>query len=328
MLRIGRCTFLALSGAALLLAGLVLDARPISFVPIASHWIVSAGLLVAGLGLVCLGIANVRRNDQSSAHDSHLSVSLRLAILGAGTLVMLTVVALGVLVKKAKAVPAADFLLHGRGPECCMGRLLRTPDGELAIADDGALELTSYSLDSSPSIEQLRAATELYEKTKAAAVKFEDYNYVRSKGGYTLSTREILGEETVPFEHVYNPEYMTDGRILDPERPESLVYYMDHVRAEKKLVCIMYMMPPGQHGPQIGGPLTRWHYHFRVGFCSDKNGIPRVKSVSYPQCPPGLTATTPEMMHVWLVDNPYGVFSHMMALPGQAPGQEHHHHED
>jgi len=97
------------------------------------------------------------------------------------------------------------------------------PDGELAIFMDGALELTKYSVDASPSVEQLRAAAELYEKTKAAAVKFEDYNYTRTKGGYTLSTREILGEEKDQFEHVYNPDYMTDGKILDPERPESLV---------------------------------------------------------------------------------------------------------
>jgi len=34
----------------------------------------------------------------------------------------------------------------------------------------------------------------------------------------------------------------------------------------------MYIMPPGQHGPQIGGPLTRWHYHFRIGFAATKTG--------------------------------------------------------
>jgi len=109
----GRYTFLMLSGTAVILAGLVLDVRPLRLVPIASHWIVLAGLLTAGLGLVCLGTASVRRNGQSSANDSHPSVWLRLAILGAGTLALLTVLALGVLMKKAKDVPAADFLIHG-----------------------------------------------------------------------------------------------------------------------------------------------------------------------------------------------------------------------
>ena len=331
MAKIGRYTFLALSGTAVILAGLVLAARPLRLIPIASHWIVFAGLLVAGMGLVCLGTASVLRNGQPSSENSRPSFWLRLAILGAGMLTVLTVVALGVLVKKGKDVPAADFVIHGPGPECCMGKLTRMPDGELAISMDNneAMELTKYGLDTSPSVEQLRAATELYEKTKAAAAKFEDYNYTRTKGGYTLSTREILGEENDQFEHVYNPDYMTDGRTLDPERPESLVYYMEHPGGKKRLVCVMYIMPPSQHGPQIGGPLTRWHFHSRIGFCSDKDGIPRVKPASYPQCPPGLTLVTPEMMHVWLVDNPYGVFSHMMSLTGQASGHDHHgHHED
>ena len=82
------------------------------------------------------------------------------------------------------------------------------PGGELAIlmADDGALELTKYSLDASPSVEQFRAATELYEETRAAAVKFEDYNYTRTEGGYTLSNWEILGDENDRFERTGSPD--------------------------------------------------------------------------------------------------------------------------
>ena len=336
--KVGHFTFLMLSGTTMALGGLVLDARPLRFVPIASHWIVLAGLLVASAGLVCLSASSIRRAAQPSADRSRCSPWLRLANIGVGTVAMLTFMALGVLVRNGKEVVAEDFLVHGRGPECCMGSLTRTTDGKLAIfmADDVASEVTKYSLDSSPSAEQLKAAVELYEKTATAAVKFQDYNYVKSKGGYTISNLEVLGREKKPFEHLFNPNYMSDGRILDPERPESLMFYQDRPREEKRLVGVMYMMPPGQSGPQIGGPLTRWHYHSRAEFCSDNEGIPRVKADPYPKCPAGMTTRTPEMLHLWLVDNPGGVFSHMMEFSHGMSGHdmpdhdmsnhEHNHH--
>jgi hypothetical protein len=84
------------------------------------------------------------------------------------------------------------------------------------------------------------------------------------------------------------------------------------------LIGAMYMMPRrGEPGPQIGGPLTVWHQHSNLCFDnvtgmavafvhsgffdgSDKSG----------SCPRGSTnKTTPQMLHVWLIDNPGGPFA-------------------
>ena len=54
----------------------------------------------------------------------------------------------------------------------------------------------------------------------------------------------------------------TDGRILDPKHPESLVYEMRN--GKETLVAAMYMLELGQtfaDVPDIGGPLTQWHVH-------------------------------------------------------------------
>ena len=60
---------------------------------------------------------------------------------------------------------------------------------------------------------------------------------------------------------------MQDNAILDPDRPESLVF--DTTVATKKLVAAMYMGTPGMtlaDVPDIGGTLTQWHIHDNLCF--------------------------------------------------------------
>ncbi|MGI5160241.1 hypothetical protein [Microbispora sp. CA-102843] len=79
-----------------------------------------------------------------------------------------------------------------------------------------------------------------------------------------------------------NPALLQDGLVLDPAKPEVLVYH-----GGKTLLGAVFVMPPGTRGPAIG-PLTPWHSH------------------TCPLCdPPGET----DMLHVWLVDYPGGGFA-------------------
>jgi len=66
-----------------------------------------------------------------------------------------------------------------------------------------------------------------------------------------------------------------DGRVLDPSRPESLVYGK---KTDGKLVLIgaLFAVAPGEVAPTPGGPITRWHTHRAGG---------------------------PQMMHVWFTDD-------------------------
>jgi hypothetical protein len=71
----------------------------------------------------------------------------------------------------------------------------------------------------------------------------------------------------------------------------------------------------------VGGPLTVWHQHsnicfddvtgIAVAFVDDPSASASEKSGS---CPRGSThKTTPQMLHVWLIDNPDGPFASTMA---------------
>ena len=117
--------------------------------------------------------------------------------------------------------------------------------------------------------------------------------------------------------HHYNWEYLVDGVILDPERPEYLMYY--ETANGRELLGFMFLVAePLQEGPQLGGPLTLWHYHiFSRPVCYREGLLP----VGDPLLGPGAACAegtpqqrSPEMLHVWLVDRPGGPFATPMAI--------------
>ena len=146
---------------------------------------------------------------------------------------------------------------------------------------------------------ELEAATRLVAETKAAAARFEDIDAARAMGYYQVPPpRNGLA-------HYLNAGYTRDGRILDPERPESLVY-LRLTDGSWTLVGVLYRMPrPDQPGPRVGGALTAWHAHDNL--CTANGRV--VGTTTNGRCATGTAGTTPEMLHVWLVDNPAGVFS-------------------
>jgi hypothetical protein len=146
---------------------------------------------------------------------------------------------------------------------------------------------------------ELEAAARLVADTQAAAVRFEDIEAARAAGYYqAASPRNGLV-------HYFNAGYNRDGRILDPERPESLVY-LHMTDGSWKLVGVLYRMPsPEQPGPRVGGALTAWHAHDNL--CTANGRV--VGKIINGRCTNGTWSMTPEMLHVWLVDNPNGVFS-------------------
>jgi hypothetical protein len=106
--------------------------------------------------------------------------------------------------------------------------------------------------------------------------------------------------------HLENKAFKSDGRVLDPQRPEMLVYAISGGRAT--LLGVVYLMErAGQAGPEPGGPITRWHAH---NLCLTLLP-PGFGAVSpFGGCPPlAVAVTIPEMMHVWVVDNPAGPFA-------------------
>jgi hypothetical protein len=169
----------------------------------------------------------------------------------------------------------------------------------------------STGLSRPPTAAELQAATKLMVDTRAAVARYADEK-VAIAAGY-----EPVEPMDLPVVHFVNSAYLTNADVLRPEHVQSLIYY--NTKRGPVLIGAMYMMPSlGDAGPEIGGPLTSWHHHDNLCFDKatgkivafahsgtadvsdkDKSGV----------CPKGSSNhSTPEMLHVWVVDNPNGPF--------------------
>src|SRR5437764_674511 len=110
-------------------------------------------------------------------------------------------------------------------------------------------------------------------------------------------------------EHYANVAYTQDGRVLDPNRPEALMY--TPTSKGMVLVGVMYMMNvPGEFGPEPGGCLTRWHVHANVCFSAATFAPTSQLDEPGETCPGGeFRYIPPPALHVWFVDVPGGRFA-------------------
>lgn len=147
-----------------------------------------------------------------------------------------------------------------------------------------------------PTAAQQRAAVELTAATKASTARYGVLAAALA-AGYRLPLVRAQGMDV----HLENPAFKKDGRVLDPQRPEMLVYAIEDDRAT--LLGVVYVMEvAGRPGPAPGGPVTRWHAH-NLCLSVVPPGIGIVSP--YGACPAfSVNVTSTEMMHVWVVDNP------------------------
>ena len=162
--------------------------------------------------------------------------------------------------------------------------------GAGAVPGPGTLLPAVHATEPTP--DQVAAAADLHDDTVAALARYAD-PAVAAADGY-----DVRGIAGLDF-HASNEAYQHDGLILDPERPETLVYAAGP--NGPVLLGAMFQMPGfGDAGPAIGGPLTVWHAHEEIcvsvlppgltGIVSPLGGCP-VGSIAIPR--------TVEMMHVW-----------------------------
>jgi hypothetical protein len=149
------------------------------------------------------------------------------------------------------------------------------------------------------------AATKLVSDTEAGAARFEDFDVAQAEGYEQMKGKRGGDRSKEPFQsvHYINKEYVEDGKVLDPERPEALVYTKTD-NGEMKLLGVMYIAQRGE-GPTDGGELTQWHTHNTL--CMAYEDGSAVVSLKLLGCPKGASPVSEiEMMHVWLFDNPDG----------------------
>ncbi|MCY7417000.1 MAG: hypothetical protein LH650_00635 [Chloroflexi bacterium] len=142
---------------------------------------------------------------------------------------------------------------------------------------------------------EIAAATAIWLTTVTALAPYRD-PLRAAEDGY-----EVEGIHGLDF-HASDQAHRSDGRIVDPARPEDLIY------AEGPngpvILGAMFEMPDGAGGgPAWGGPLTVWHAHEHV--CSGLIPLGMTGLLSpLGGCPMGSVdiARTPEMIHVWVAD--------------------------
>ena len=159
--------------------------------------------------------------------------------------------------------------------------------------------------------QQQAKAENLVAMTVERLPQWADPAYAESKGFRSI------GDGFTGHEHYMNSEFMLDDEILNPDKPESLVY--DTSVTPKKLVSAMYMLRPGQtldEVPELGGKLTQWHVHDDLCF-TPTGRVAGTRQAGGP-CPDGLVpAGETPMIHVWITPHRCGPFA---ALEGVAAG--------
>ena len=146
-----------------------------------------------------------------------------------------------------------------------------------------------------PTREESNAAEGLLLATRAGIARYADPK-VAAAAGY-----HVAGMSGIDF-HANNPAYEGDGRVLDPEKPETLVYAVAPDGRPVLLGALFVMPKVGEPGPAVGGPLTVWHAHQDICFSLTPPALTGVLS-PLGTCPIGSITMplTGEMMHVWTV---------------------------
>jgi hypothetical protein len=173
-------------------------------------------------------------------------------------------------------------------------------------------EVSRFAPKTLPTREQLQAAKNLVEQCYDAAREHGWYDFEKGLAdGYHLLHDDVY--------HFTNDEYMLDDVTLDPHRPENLMYYETRA-GERVLAGFMFNAKTRTAwGPQIGGPVTVWHYHvWKNAQCVIQNMLGVAWSMDG-VCEKGTQMhRSSEMMHVWLVDHPEGPFATTMRIGKEA----------
>lgn len=253
---------------------------------------------------------------ESIARTDALATALALVVALGGTVLLATerrgplvtraawtalgVVAVLLVVSVTVTIGTSDTDAHSGAHDQAAAAGVHHRDGSPA---DGEDDITSRE----------QAAARLLRTTEAAVAQYADVDVARA-AGFRPNPNQLGA-----LVHYPNFANRRDSAVLDPERPEGLVYYRTPA-GELRLVGALYTAGAGALPPSPGGDLTRWHSHTpgcehpaEVPACADQVRL--------------------YMLHVWLVDrvvNPFadtlrGALAAGVGSQSEASGHRHAH---
>ena len=152
----------------------------------------------------------------------------------------------------------------------------------------GMYELTQYP-NQAPTEAQQNAADQFVSDSIDVAIR---NGWFSKEKGLADGYEPMFGDPV----HFVNVEYVFDGETLNPEKPEVLMYYK--TREGDFLMGTMFLAI-GERGPQIGGPLSKWHFHIDRGMCYERGVLPIGRVQEDGSCEEGFhNIRSPEMLHV------------------------------
>jgi len=178
---------------------------------------------------------------------------------------------------------------------------------DLSELQGGMYEVSQYP-NQEPTEAHKEAVSQLYEASYDAVVR---NGWLNKEKALSDGFEKMFGDPV----HFVNKEYVFDGETLNPDKPEVLMYY--RTQEGDFLMGVMFLAI-GQRGPQVAGPLSKWHYHIDRGMCYERRVLPIGRTNDGGWCEVGIPSTrSPEMLHVWLFDHPDGRFATRMGLSAE-----------
>ena len=128
---------------------------------------------------------------------------------------------------------------------------------------------------------QVHAARQLLVRIRRATRAYASAEVAAAHGFDTDLARRAPGDLAVGYLHAEHRLNSADRHVLDPARPESLIYATEPGR-RPRLIGAMFSVARGVLGPTPAGPIARWHAHL-VCRRGDKRGLapPVVRDVPW-----------------------------------------------